>query len=207
MASRNRSFALRLRSACARVFAWGLLLAATLALTSCAANPPRDPNNLCNIFAEKKSWRKAANKARRKWGVPVHISMAFVHRESHYVANAKPPRRRFLGLIPTTRLSSAYGYAQATDETWKDYEAQTDRWFTDRDNFADAMDFIGWYNHRSHKQLGLAKDNAYGLYLAYYNGISGYRKGHWKKSPTIKGYANKVAAQAKRYQAQLKRCS
>jgi len=103
-------------------------------------------------------------------------------------------------------LSSAYGYAQATDEAWEDYLADTNRWFVDRDDFADAMDFIGWYNHRSSKQLGIAKTDAYRLYLAYYSGPTGYRKGVWKNSATIQGYARKVQSQSSLYAAQLKRC-
>ncbi len=182
-------------------------LTALVALGSCASNPPRQPNDICSIFKQKSSWQKSAQRAKRAWGLPVHIGMAFLHRESSYVANAKPPRKRLLGLVPWTRLSSAYGYAQATDEAWQDYEKDTTRWFVDRDNFADAIDFVGWYNARSHRQLGIKKTDAYHLYLAYYAGPGGYRSGFWKQSPKIKGYAQKVATQAARYQTQLRRCS
>ncbi len=183
-----------------------VLATVSVSLLSCSSNPPRAPNNLCSIFAEKGSWRKAALRTQKKWGVPAHVNMAFVHRESSYVADAKPPRRRLLGILPWTRLSSAYGYAQATDEAWNDYSKETSRWFIDRDNFADAMDFIGWYNHRSAKRLGIAKTDAYHLYIAYYAGPSGYSSGRWKSSPTIKSYASKVQAQARRYEQQFKRC-
>ena len=44
-----------------------------------------------------------------------------------------------------------------------------------------------------------------GLYLAYYTGLTGYRKGHWK-SATIQGYARKVERQAASYKQQLARC-
>ncbi|NKB97280.1 MAG: hypothetical protein GKR90_02100 [Pseudomonadales bacterium] len=184
----------------------GLTLAGVVALGSCTANPPNRTNDVCAVFEQKSGWLKAARKAERKWGMPVHIGMAFVNRESSYVANAKPPRRRLLGLVPWTRLSSAYGYAQATDEAWTDYEKETDRWFTDRDNFSDAMDFVGWYNHRTHKALGIAKSDVFRLYLAYYTGLSGYRKGHWR-SERIQGYARKVQQQSKEYARQLQRCS
>jgi hypothetical protein len=117
------------------------------------------------------------------------------------------PSQGLLGLLPWTRLSSAYGYAQATDEAWEDYLDATDRWFVDRDDFADALDFVGWYNHRSHKHLGIAKYDAYHLYLAYYTGPTGYRRGVWKNSGTIKGYATKVTNQAARYKRQLDGCA
>jgi hypothetical protein len=184
--------------------AW--LLAMVVALGSCSANPPQRPDQVCKIFDEKGSWYKAAKKANKRWGMPVHVGMAFVHRESSYVANAKPPRKRFLGVVPWRRLSSAYGYAQATDEAWRDYLDDTNRWFVDRDDFHDAMDFIGWYNHRSHKQLGIAKNDPYKLYLAYYTGPTGYRKGVWKNSTAIQGYAQKVKNQANRYAYQLSQC-
>lgn len=191
---------------CLRTISMALTLALVIGLGSCASNPPRKPDDLCRIFDEKGGWRKAARKAEKKWGMPIHVGMAFVHRESSYVANAKPPRRRLLGLVPWTRLSSAYGYAQATDEAWADYAKETDRWFIDRDDFADAIDFIGWYNHRSHRRLGIPKTDAYRLYLAYYTGPTGYKKQVWKGSPRIQGYATKVRDQASRYAVQLKRC-
>lgn len=192
---------------CARTFAICMGLTLLVALGSCASNPPGQQDNICAVFAQKGSWHKSARKAERRWGMPVHVGMAFLHKESSYVANAKPPRRRILGLVPWTRLSSAYGYAQATDEAWQDYERDTTRWFVDRDDFSDAIDFVGWYNARSAKTLGIARRDAYHLYLAYYSGVSGYRNGHWKRSPRIQDYARRVAAQAARYETQLKRCS
>ena len=83
--------------------------------------------------------------------------------------------------MPWRRSSSAYGYAQATNEAWKDYKKDTGRRFVQRDDFADAIDFIGWYNDRSHKRLKLRKNDAYRLYLAYYNGHTGYSQGRWRK--------------------------
>ena len=93
----------------------------------------------------------------REWGLPIPVGMAFVHRESSYVADAKPPRGRLLWVIPWRRPSSAYGYAQATDEAWSDYRKATSRWMVDRDDFSDALDFIGWYNDRSARTLRLSK--------------------------------------------------
>ena len=189
-----------------RRLAFGALLATLVAAMSCSSNPPSNADNICSIFKQKPGWKKAARAAQKKWDMPIALSMAFVHRESHYVADAKPPRKRLLGVVPWTRLSSAYGYAQATDEAWEDYKKQTDRWFVDRDNFSDALDFIGWYNMRSHRALGIALSDPYHLYLAYYMGVSGYKSRRWEKQPTVKGYARKVSSQAKRYKQQLARC-
>ena len=197
---------LRLRRWCSRVGVSALGLSILVALGSCSANPPKSQNDICAVFDQKRGWYKAARAAERKWKLPIHVGLAFMYKESSFVANAKPARRRILGLVPWTRPSSAYGYAQATDEAWADYKAQTDRWFVDRDDFDDAVDFIGWYNDRSARALGLNRGDAYHLYVAYYTGVGGYRAGRWKRSATIKGYAQRVADQASRYQRQLKRC-
>ena len=159
----------------------GLVIVAALLLGGCAAGQPKDPNNICYILKENKGWYKGAKKARKRWGLPVHVGFAFVHRESTFVADAKPPRKRVLG-VPLGRTSSAYGYAQATDEAWTDYKKATGRRFVKRTNFGDALDFIGWYNDRSNKRLRLRKNDTYTLYLAYYNGHSGYATGTWTKS-------------------------
>ena len=184
----------------------GLVIVAAVLLAGCAAGQPKDPNNICYILKENKGWYKDAKKARKRWGLPVHVGFAFVHRESTFVADAKPPRKRILGM-PLGRTSSAYGYAQATDEAWTDYKKDTGRRFVKRSNFEDALDFIGWYNDRSNKRLRLRKNDTYNLYLAYYNGHSGYAKGAWRKSSTIKGYAKKASRQAAIYAKQLRRCS
>ena len=184
----------------------GLVIVAFVLLAGCAAGQPKDPNNICYILKDNKGWYKDAKKARKRWGLPVHVGFAFVHRESTFVADAKPPRKRILG-VPLGRTSSAYGYAQATDEAWSDYKKDTGRRFVKRSNFEDALDFIGWYNDRSNKRLRLRKSDTYNLYLAYYNGHSGYAKGAWKKSSTIKGYAKKASRQAAIYGKQLRRCS
>ena len=132
--------------------------------------------------------------------------MAFVHRESSFRANAKPPRGKLLWVIPWRRPSTAYGYAQATNETWADYLRDRGGWFRNRNDFSDAVDFIGWYNRHSVRELGIKRDDAYHLYLAYYNGRTGYRRGGWKHSAQIKGLASKVASRAQTYRTQQARC-
>ncbi|MEZ5557218.1 MAG: hypothetical protein R3E86_01540 [Pseudomonadales bacterium] len=190
----------------ARALAPALLVALCGALLGCTHTPPRAPDDLCAIFHERPGWYRAALKTEKRWGVPAPVAMAFVHKESSYVAKARPPRGRLLWVIPWRRPSSAYGYAQATDEAWHDYRAHTGRSFVDRDDFADALDFIGWYNHRSARKLGIATHDAYHLYVAYYEGPSGYASGKWRKDARVKGYASRVASRAQRYRAQLERC-
>lgn len=188
--------------------AWTRSLAlVVLCCGGCTSAPPRQPDDICRIFEERPSWHRSALAAEETWGLPVPLGMAFVHRESSYVADAKPPRGRLLWVIPWRRPSSAYGYAQATDAAWSDYREATRRWLVDRDDFADSLDFIGWYNHRSARKLGLSKGDAYHLYLAYYEGPGGFASGRWRKDARVKGYANKVARRAERYQRQYAGCA
>ena len=53
----------------------------------------------------------------------------------------------------------------------------------DRDDFGDTIDFIGWYNNVSNEQLGIDKQDAFRLYLAYHEGHGGYRN-----KVTVAGY-------------------
>lgn len=182
------------------------LLLLLLTMTGCTSAPPRDPDNLCRIFAEKPRWYRAARAAEKNWDLPVPVAMAFIHRESSYVSDARPPRGRLLWVIPWRRPSSAYGYAQATDEAWSDYLDDRGGIFSERDDMRDALDFVGWYNHRSHRKLGLSMDDAYSLYLAYYVGPGGYARGTWRRNDHAQRYAGIVARRAERYARQLDGC-
>ena len=182
-----------------------LLIVASL-IAGCASKPPANPDNICDVFAEKPGWYRAARKAESRWQLPIGLGMAFVHRESSYIADAKPARGKLLWVIPWRRPSSAYGYAQATDEAWQDYLDDVGGWFSERDDLGDALDFIGWYNDRSKRRLRLAKDDAYHLYLAYYEGLGGYSRGSWRNKPKVKGYARKVTDRTRRYSTQLASC-
>ena len=110
-------------------------------LTACSTRPPAQPENLCQIFREKPEWHEAALKMNEKWGTPVQVVMAMMYQESSFVHDAQPPMQYFL-FIPTGRASSAYGYAQVKDETWADYQRETGNGWSDRDDFADAIEDI-----------------------------------------------------------------
>lgn len=172
----------------------------------CASAPPEHPGNVCEIFREKPGWYRAVQQTERRWEVPVHVIMAVTYRESSYVHDARPEREKLLWVIPWKRPSSAYGYAQATDEAWSDYRHATGHRWADRDDFGDAIDFVGWYLDRSHRELGIARNDARLLYLSYHEGPSGYRSGRWKRNAWLKRAADKVATDATRYEAQLASC-
>lgn len=175
-------------------------------LTACTAVPPKNSDDLCATFTEKDEWYDDARKSYQKWGVPIPVLMAIMYQESHFVADAKPPRPWVLGIIPWFRDSSAYGYAQAKDETWDDYQGSAGSWWADRDEFDDSADFIGWYCHISHAKLHIAKSDAKNLYLAYHEGHSGYQHKTYLRKAWLRRIADKVSGKAKQFQRQLNQC-
>lgn len=184
-----------------------LFLLCVFLLSGCATSPPSSPENICSIFQEKPSWRKAAQNTQKKWGVPPQITMAIMYQESSFRHDAIPPRRYLLGFIPWGRVSTAYGYAQAKDETWADYKKEAGRVLARRDNFSDALDFMGWYIHKSQQVNGTSKWDAYGQYLNYHEGWTGYKKRSYDSKPWLKQVATKVQSRAERFGSQYRSCS
>ncbi|QFU76078.1 hypothetical protein EY643_10620 [Halioglobus maricola] len=183
-----------------------VLILSLMMLGACATSPPSNPANLCDIFREKKGWYEDAADARKAWGSPISVMMAIMHQESRFVAKAKPPRKKIFGFIPGPRPSDAYGYSQAKKGTWKDYKRSSGNYGADRDDFADAIDFIGWYNHQSNRRNGIAKSDPYRLYLAYHEGHGGYSRGSYRSKDWLQGVARKVQSKANTYGGQLRSC-
>jgi hypothetical protein len=187
-----------------------LLLIALVGLNlyGCTQAPPRNTNNVCLIFKQYPDWYWAAAKVRQRWGIPVSVLMAIIHQESHFSAKAKPPREKLLWIIPWFRPTSAYGYSQAVNETWKRYKRDTGHtsMFTSRNAFGDAADFIGWFANQAHKRAGISKFDTYSLYLAYHEGIGGYMRGTYKNKAWLIAVAKKVQRRAWIYRSQLRVC-
>lgn len=102
-------------------------------------------------------------------------------------------------------MSSAYGYAQAQDPAWSDFQKATIHGGS-RTNFDDSIMFVGWYTHETQRQLGVSKWDAYNQYLAYHEGRGGYKRKTYASKPSLKKVARKVEQQAKNYGWQLKQC-
>ena len=190
---------------------WRSVLIALMCLlaSGCAVlapSPPRDQGNLCEIFRELPKWYDYARDSAHKWGTPIATQMAFVRQESAFQSHVRPARQRLLGFIPWRRPSSAKGYAQAQDPVWGEYQADAGGLFARRSMMKHATDFIGWYNHRSHRTLGISLHNPEHLYLAYHEGPTGYRRGTWRDKPRVQRIARDVAGRASLYQTQLASC-
>lgn len=184
-----------------------LVIVLVLLLSSCATIPPSDVNNICSIFRQYPKWKLDARDVEHRWGVPVSVQMAIIHQESKFNSKARPARTKLLWVIPWTRPSDAYGYTQALSSTWKLYKKADGGFWATRDDFADAVDFIGWYVNQANKRAGISRSDAYSLYLAYHDGIGGYMKKTWSRKPWLMQVARKVRARSQIYQAQLNRCS
>jgi len=183
-----------------------LVLVLLVLLPACATTPPRDIDDVCSIFREKRGWHKVARQAEEKWGTSMHIPLAFMHQESRFRHKARPPRRQLLGFIPWRRQSSAYGYAQAIDGTWSDYIRATGEYWRVRHDFADATDFIHWYIGELGRRNGIAPTDASSLYMSYHEGPVGYARGDHMSKPWLLEVATGVQRRSWRYAAQYESC-
>jgi hypothetical protein len=176
-------------------------------LCGCATSPPKNADNICNIFKQYPKWYFAAQKSQARWGIPISIMMAIIRQESSFIATAKPSRQKLLGIIPWFRPSSAFGYSQALDGTWSWYKKSMRSYSANRDSFSEAVDFVGWYCDKAHYKAGIAKGDSYNLYLAYCEGIGGYTRGTYKSKKWLMEIAkDKVERNAWVYHRQLQGC-
>jgi len=178
-----------------------------LFLTGCFSTPAVTVNNICTLMDEEVSWYRSVKAVEKKYDVPVHVLLAVVYQESRFASDAKPPREKLFGIVPWFRPTTAYGFAQAVDGTWDWYKLKTGNHNADRDDFDDAVDFMGWYMNQSNKRSGVAKSDAYHQYLAYHEGHGGFNKKTYQKKPWLMKVARKVENNAKRYKRQLNQCA
>ena len=177
-----------------------------LILFGCASSPPKNPDNICKIFQEKRSWYKAAIRTEKRWKLPPYVLMSFVFQESSFQANARPEREQLFGFIPWFRPSSAKGYSQALTKTWDDYKDEAGSGGADRNNFSDSADFIGWYASKGFYQ-GFERTDARSLYLAYHEGYGGFKKRTYRKKQWLIKVADRVQSRSEMYQKQYWGCA
>ena len=153
---------------------------------------------ICEILTQKPDWAKSLKIAQDKYGLSPAYAMALIYQESRFKAEAK------------SKGSSAYGYAQAINGTWKHFQ-QDVKANAKRNNFNDSVQFIGWYTAQLAKSSNLKMTDNYNLYMAYMLGATGFKR---YKSETFKNkakivedkkIASKVKDFASHYQTQFKK--
>ena len=184
-----------------------LLLLAACGGSGGSGKAPHSLDNACSILSQRPGYLRAFRASERKWGVPVHVQMATIYQESKFISDARTPLRYSLGVIPVGRQSSAFGYSQALDATWKEYQQQEGGRRTRRDDIRDATDFMGWYMVQSNRELGISLADARNQYLAYHDGRSGYRRGTYNGKPWLVRVAGEIESRAEIYRVQLQACS
>lgn len=182
-----------------------------LCLASCGGgsgnySAPRQLDDACAIIRERPQYLRAMERTERRWGVPVHVQMATIHQESKFIGNARTPHTFALGVIPMGRQSTAYGYSQALNGTWEEYQASAGGRRSQRDDIGDATDFMGWYMDQSTQRLGIPKTDARLQYLAYHEGRTGFANQSYLAKPWLVEVAGRVQARSEMYARQLASC-
>jgi hypothetical protein len=180
-----------------------------LFLASCGSgkfSAPRELDDACAIVSQRPEYLRAFKATERKWGVPVSVQMATMYQESKFIGNARTPHRYALGIIPMGRQSSAYGYSQALDATWEEYQKDAGGRSAKRDRIRDAADFMGWYMAQSQESLGIPLWDAENHYLAYHEGRTGFARQSYNSKPWLIAVADAVGSRSLRYSTQLQNC-
>ncbi len=180
-----------------------------LALASCGGgnvSAPKNMDDACAILRQRPNYFSAMKATERKWGVPVHVQMAAIYQESKFIGNARTPHQFALGVIPMGRQSSAYGYSQALDGTWEEYQQEQRRFGAKRDRITDATDFMGWYMSQSNQRLGISMADAEAQYLAYHEGRTGYANQSYLDKPWLVDVAAAIGRRSQMYADQLSYC-
>jgi len=183
-----------------------MLVVLVLGVSGCASAPPRSPDNVCSMFEQKRQWYKSARNAEQKWGTSMHIPLAIMYQESLFRAKARPPRSRLFGILPWRRPSSAYGYAQVLNGTWRSYLDATGEYWRVRNDFDDATDFIHWYIGEAVRINQVSSADAASLYLNYHEGPGGFRRGSYRSKAWLVKAATGVQVRSQRYAQQYADC-
>ena len=186
-------------------------IACVLLLGSCSGgtgynSAPRNLDNACSIVSERPSYLRAFRAAERRYGVPIPSMMAIIYQESKFIGDNRTPHRYALGVLPIGRQSSAFGYSQALDGTWEEYQDRRGGRSARRDNIDDAADFMGWYMQQTVEETGVPITDTRNQYLAYHDGRTGFLRGTWRSKSWLVRIAGEVEARAVMYDQQLRSC-
>lgn len=114
-------------------------------------------------------------------------------------------RTYILWVIPWGHVSTAYGYSQALNGVWKQYEKSIGG-SADRTDFADALDFMNWYMTRTKNINHIPVNDAMRQYLAYHEGWGGYSRRSYARNRGLITIAKRVGKRASLYERQYAGC-
>ncbi|WP_181318413.1 transglycosylase SLT domain-containing protein [Photobacterium kishitanii] len=154
----------------------------------------KTPSDACKTLTQNKDWMVATHKAYRRWGIPISVQLSVIRHESSFNRDA------------SATTSSAYGYAQALNDTWKEYKKATNNKTASRGSFFDSTDFIGWYWNEAQKKIHFSPYNARAFYLSYHEGIGGYQRRSYLKKTWLMKKSKTVQMIADKYRFQLNKC-
>ena len=177
-----------------------------MVLSGCNSAPPANLGDVCSIFTERTNWYRAAKAAEERWQTPIALNMAIIYQESSFRSRARPARERFLWVFPGARPSSAFGYAQALESTWQEYQLRSGNDTASRSDFADAVDFVAWYTANSRRISGIKATDARSLYFAYHEGNAGFQRGRHLRKRWLIQAADQVQQNSEKFGRQLDRC-
>ena len=193
------------------IFSQGIIICCFI-LTACTSLPkpqttrvlegqPPNIEDICAIFAAKPLWIEGARTSYEQWNFPIELMMAIIRYESSFIADARPLDAK------GERLSSAYGYAQALDGTWKLYKDETQHFRAVRTDFADSIHFVGWYVDKAvDLNDGLSRYDVENIYVLYHDGWSSLKTPNKELSLKLLEVASKVRERTLSYHRQLKKC-
>ena len=181
-----------------------------LVVASCGGDSdfraPRNLDDACSIVRERPKYLKAMKTTEREWQIPVPVQMAIIYQELKFIGNNRTPMKYVLGVIPMGRQSSAYGYAQALDGTWAEYQQERGGRMAKRDKIDHATDFMGWYMAQTERETGIPRNDARNQYLAYHEGRAGYLRGSHNTKAWLLRVSDPVGTRAVMYDQQLRAC-
>ena len=181
------------------------LVLAGFVISSCTEEKPstksntKNNDNICNILKNNPKWSKSLKDTQTKYNISPAFVMGLIRQESNFKSDAR------------SKISSAYGYSQALDNTWKSYQKSVSP-SANRTSFDDSVKFVGWYMSGMSKSINVKMNNYSSLYLAYMIGPTGfkrYKNGTFKNRKNLESFldiSQKVKTYTDNYIHQLKSC-
>lgn len=157
-------------------------------------------HNMCALFKDNTAWYQYHKYYEQKYKVPMAITLAIIEKESGFKAHARPVKTWLIkNVIPWEYASSSYGYAQALNGSWSEFQKAHKGEYHVRSAYKSNVAFINWYLHKYADRYKSVEDK----YLIYHNGPYSNPK---KAKQSVLHYAKEVAKKANTYDKQLKQC-